>query len=108
MDSNKRYAAIFKACADPTRLKILALLSEGGELCACQILESFDITQPSLSYHMKTLTDSGLVTAYKDGAWMQYRLSKDSILELAAHLSSLVEESPPSGNVAEPLQQNVS
>ena len=65
------YALLFKALSDETRLKIVDMLS-CGELCACDILEPFNITQPTLSYHMKTLTESGLVKSRKDGSWIRY------------------------------------
>ena len=68
---------ILKALADETRLEIINMLS-GGEMCACKILENFDITQPTLSYHMKILTDCGLVDGKRDGAWMRYTLKKDA------------------------------
>lgn len=68
---------ILKALADETRLEIINMLS-GGEMCACKILENFDITQPTLSYHMKILTDCGLVDGRRDGAWMRYTLKKDA------------------------------
>ena len=68
------YVLIFKALSDETRLKIAKMLTK-GELCACKILESFHITQPTLSYHMKILCDSGLVDARRDGAWMRYSLN---------------------------------
>ena len=71
------YVLIFKALADETRLKIVKMLF-GGELCACKILESFNITQPTLSYHMKTLCDSGLVNGRRDGAWMRYSINMES------------------------------
>ena len=67
-------ALIFKAMSDETRLKIIDMLS-CDELCACDILEEFAITQPTLSYHMKILTESGLVNARKDGAWTRYTLN---------------------------------
>ncbi len=73
---HSEYVLIFKALADETRLKIVELL-ENGELCACKILENFNITQPTLSYHMKSLCDSGLVEGRRDGAWMRYSLNKD-------------------------------
>ena len=66
-------ALIFKALSDETRLKIVDLLS-CDELCACNILESFNITQPTLSYHMKILTECGLVQSRKEGAWTRYKL----------------------------------
>lgn len=71
------YIAIFKALADETRLKIIEMLTP-GEMCACKILERFDITQPTLSYHMKILTESGLVNGVRDGAWMRYSLNEES------------------------------
>lgn len=72
--SYAEYVPIFKALADETRLKIIDMLS-CGEMCACDILEYFNITQPTLSYHMKILTDCEIVNARKDGAWMKYALN---------------------------------
>ncbi|QHQ62284.1 metalloregulator ArsR/SmtB family transcription factor [Anaerocolumna sedimenticola] len=75
------YVPIFKALADETRLKIIDMLS-CGELCACDILESFNITQPTLSYHMKILTESGLVYGRREGAWMKYSLNTEKVNEV--------------------------
>jgi ArsR family transcriptional regulator len=72
------YTICMKALADETRLKIFAMLAE-GELCACKILEEFQITQPTLSYHMKILCDSGLVNSRREGVWMKYTISKASL-----------------------------
>ena len=71
-------ALIFKALSDETRLRALHMLSS-GELCACELLENFHITQPTLSYHMNILCDSGLVTARRDGAWVKYSQNKESL-----------------------------
>lgn len=71
------YVIFFKALADETRLKIVNMLSN-GEMCACKILEEFNITQPTLSYHMKVLTESGLVNGVRDGAWMRYSLNQEN------------------------------
>ncbi|MEG1255086.1 metalloregulator ArsR/SmtB family transcription factor [Clostridium sp.] len=79
--SYAEYVPIFKALADETRLKIIHILSD-GELCACNILENFNITQPTLSYHMKILTESGLVIAVKDGAWIKYSLNDKKVSDL--------------------------
>lgn len=84
--SYAEYVPMFKALADETRLKIFTMLSD-EELCACHILESFNITQPTLSYHMKILTDSGLVIGKRDGAWMKYRLNRERIDELKEIIS---------------------
>lgn len=73
------YAFIFKALSDQTRLEIVELL-KNGSLCACKILEKFSITQPTLSYHMKTLVDCGLVNVEKVGIWNHYSLNNEVLL----------------------------
>ena len=75
------YALFMKALADETRVKIFDMLSQ-GELCACSILVDFNITQPTLSYHMKILCDSGLVNGRRDGVWMKYSINKTGLLSL--------------------------
>lgn len=74
----KEYALFMKALGEETRLKIFHMLSD-GELCACKILEEFHITQPTLSYHMKILCESGLVNGRKDGIWMKYSINDESL-----------------------------
>lgn len=86
-------AVIFKAMSDETRLKIMDMLS-CDELCACNILENFKITQPTLSYHMKILTDSGLVLARKDGAWTRYRLNPDGVHLIKAFFDAITTDKP--------------
>jgi ArsR family transcriptional regulator len=79
MDKNyKEYALMMKALGDETRVKIFDMLSR-GELCACNILEEFNITQPTLSYHMKILCDCGLVDSRRDGVWMKYSINKEKL-----------------------------
>jgi len=85
------YVPSFKALSDETRLKIIDMLS-CGEMCACRILEEFSITQPTLSYHMKILSDCGLVHARRDGAWMKYTLNKERTAEIMNLLASITEE----------------
>ena len=77
----KQYALYLKALGDETRIKIFHMLSN-GELCACDILEEFHITQPTLSYHMKILANSGLINSRKDGIWMRYSINKESLEQL--------------------------
>jgi ArsR family transcriptional regulator len=86
----EKYALIFKALSDETRLKIVSMLSD-GELCACKILEAFHITQPTLSYHMKMLVDIELVNAVKDGSWVIYSINEESKEELLIFLSLLLK-----------------
>lgn len=66
-------ARVMKAFCDENRLRILALL-RGGEKCACMLLRDLNIGQPSLSYHMKILVDSGVVESRQQGKWTNYRL----------------------------------
>ncbi|WP_330596968.1 metalloregulator ArsR/SmtB family transcription factor [Wansuia hejianensis] len=70
----KRTATIFKAFCDENRIRIIKLLST-GEKCACKILEEINVTQPTLSHHMKILCDSGIVIGRKEGKWMHYSIS---------------------------------
>lgn len=88
----KEYAKVFKALSDETRLKIIKMLSETEELCACKILESFNITQPTLSYHMKILVDSGLVLSNKVGFWMHYKVNLEKLNEITEFLENKLEE----------------
>lgn len=87
----KQYAIIFKALSDETRLMILSMLSS-KELCACKILKAFNITQPTLSYHMKMLVDAGLVNAVRDGSWVKYSVNEEMEEELLTFLSLLLKE----------------
>ncbi len=77
MESNpKKTAVIFKAFCDENRIRILQILKD-GEKCACRLLEALNITQPTLSHHMKTLLDSGIVNGRKEGKWMHYSISAE-------------------------------
>jgi len=76
-----------KALADPTRLAIVQKLTQHHELCACNLLEDFDMSQPTLSFHMKKLTGCGIVLARKDGIWIKYRLNAEALTDLVATLS---------------------
>lgn len=91
MKSYETYVAAFKALSDITRVKIVEMLS-CGELCACEILESFQITQPTLSYHMKILTDSGLIQSRKEGAWMHYTLNEKMAEDIKQFLNQITTE----------------
>ena len=69
----KNMALVFKALSDENRIRILKLL-HGGEKCACKLLEELNISQPTLSHHMKILCDSGLVTGRREGKWTHYAI----------------------------------
>ena len=86
---NKRMAAMFKAFADENRIQILELLRD-GERCACRLLEEMNITQPTLSHHMKILCDSGIVVGRKEGKWMHYSISEDGMRDVRNYLDELM------------------
>ncbi len=84
----KKTATIFKAFCDENRIKILDMLST-GEKCACRLLEEIDVTQPTLSHHMKILCDSGIVVGRKEGKWTHYSISQKGIDEAQKYLDTL-------------------
>lgn len=84
----KKIAAVFKAFCDENRIRILKLLLS-GEKCACVLLEDLHISQPTLSHHMKTLCDSGIVAGRKEGKWMYYSISKAGANTAAQYLQAL-------------------
>ena len=88
MDERK-IALIFKAFCDENRIRILKMLTS-GEKCACKMLEELNVTQPTLSHHMKILCDSGVVVGRKEGKWMHYSICSESLAELSAMLRQLL------------------
>ena len=83
------FIAMFKALSDANRLRIFEMLS-CCELCACDLLEACDITQPTLSHHMKILCGCGLVKARKDGKCMFYALNAATIHRFLAFFNQLI------------------
>lgn len=71
-------AALLKAVADPTRLQILALIrqSQDSRACTCDLTEPLDLSQPTISHHMKKMTEVGLLTSEKKGTWVYYSINQ--------------------------------
>lgn len=86
----KQYARFMKAFSDETRIQIIDMLSS-GELCACSILKQFSVTQPTLSYHMKILCESGLVEGRREGIWMWYSINKENLQIIKKFLKNILE-----------------
>lgn len=84
-------AKIIKALSDSNRLQIIDILS-CGEKCACDILEQFHFTQPTLSHHMKVLMDCCIVDCRKDGLWSYYSLNNTNCNKLIIFLMNLVTD----------------
>ena len=81
-------AFICRALGDSNRLKIVKMLSD-GEKCGCKLLEAFDITQPTLSHHMKILCECGLVETRKEGKWSHYSLNCETLSAFKAFIGAL-------------------
>ena len=81
-------AHICKALGDSNRLQIVQMLSE-GEKCGCKLLEAFDITQPTLSHHMRILTECGLVNVHKEGKWSHYSLNCEKLKDYKRFIDGL-------------------
>ena len=76
--TEKNMALVFKSLSDENRIRILKLL-RNGEKCACKLLEELNISQPTLSHHMKILCDSGLVTGRREGKWTHYAICCEGV-----------------------------
>lgn len=83
-------ALLCRALADSNRLQIVELLSR-GEMCACRLLERFEITQPTLSHHMKILCESGLVSSRSEGKWRHYSLNAGALAEFIGYIGRLAQ-----------------
>jgi ArsR family transcriptional regulator, arsenate/arsenite/antimonite-responsive transcriptional repressor len=81
-------AAQFKALADPTRVAIVNHLSAASEVCVCNLTAAFELSQPTISHHLKILREAGLVEARRRGTWAYYRLVPQAIGALRDALGS--------------------
>ena len=83
-------ARMFKALADPTRLRLVSMVAahEGGEACVCELTEPLGLTQPTISHHLKILVDAGIFTRDKRGVWAYYALVPTAMDALSAVLST--------------------
>ena len=80
-----RLTHVFKALADPVRLRLLALIGaqDGGEACVCDLTAAFELTAPTISHHLKVLREAGLITGDRRGTWVYYRLVPAALADLA-------------------------
>ena len=82
----EQVAPLLKALADPVRLRLMSLVAShpGGEACVCDLNDAFDLSQPTISHHMKVLHDVGLVEREKRGVWVYYRARPQALASLGA------------------------
>jgi ArsR family transcriptional regulator len=82
-------AAMFKALGDPVRLRLLSMIaSQPGEVCVCELTPAFELSQPTISHHLKVLRQAGLVDSERRGTWVYYRLRPETTDRLAAVLAA--------------------
>jgi ArsR family transcriptional regulator, arsenate/arsenite/antimonite-responsive transcriptional repressor len=87
-DAAASLAERFKALADPTRVAIVNRLAAAEECCVCDLNAAFDLSQPTISHHLRVLREAGLVTASKRGTWSYYRLVPEAIEPLRLALGA--------------------
>jgi ArsR family transcriptional regulator len=82
-------APVFKALGDPVRLRLVSLIGarQGGEVCVCDLTSAFDLTQPTISHHLKVLREAGLIDSERRGTWVYYRVVPAALERMAALLS---------------------
>ncbi len=81
-------AARFKALADPTRVAIVNRLAAAEEVCVCDLTETFELSQPTISHHLKILREAGLVESTRRGTWAYYRLVPEAVNALRGALGA--------------------
>ncbi|WP_017576089.1 ArsR/SmtB family transcription factor [Nocardiopsis kunsanensis] len=88
-DESVELARLFKALGDPVRLRLLSMIATrgGGEVCVCELTPAFDLSQPTISHHLKLLREAGLIAAARRGTWVYYRVLPEATDRLAAVLA---------------------
>jgi ArsR family transcriptional regulator, arsenate/arsenite/antimonite-responsive transcriptional repressor len=93
--ASETLAARFRALSDPTRVAIVNRLASTEECCVCDLNAAFDLSQPTISHHLKVLRDAGLVESSRRGTWAYYRLVPDAVRELRNTLGGVDSAEPP-------------
>src|SRR5215213_1481972 len=86
VEEAERIAPLLKALADPVRLRLLSMVAShaDGEACVCDLNEAFDLSQPTISHHLKVLHEVGLLDRAKRGVWVYYAVRREALADLAA------------------------
>ena len=84
----ERIAAIARALSDPIRVQLVDVLGKhAGKVCVCELVALFDLSQPTISHHLKVLREAGIVASERQGLWAYYYVTPDSLKELSTWLS---------------------
>ncbi|GAB3771192.1 ArsR family transcriptional regulator [Nocardioides ginsengisegetis] len=91
IEQAERIAPLVKAIADPVRLRLLSIVAshEGGEACVCDLNDAFDLSQPTISHHLKVLHEVGLLDREKRGVWVYYRLNATALSDVGLLLGGV-------------------
>ncbi len=86
----EQIAALLRALAEPVRLRLMSLVAsrQGGEACVCELNDAFDLSQPTISHHLKVLHEAGLLDREKRGVWVYYRARLEELATLGALIGS--------------------
>ena len=86
LEQADQVAPLLKALAEPVRLRLMSLVAsrEGGEACVCDLTDAFDLSQPTISHHLKVLHEAGLLDREKRGVWVYYRARTEALASLGA------------------------
>ncbi|MET7888724.1 metalloregulator ArsR/SmtB family transcription factor [Streptomyces avermitilis] len=90
-DQAAELAKVFKALGDPVRLRLMSMIAsrgEGGEVCVCELTPAFDLSQPTISHHLKLLRQAGLIDCERRGTWVYYWVLPGVLARLAAFLTT--------------------
>ena len=92
-----------RALADPVRLRLVSLIGahEGGQACVCELTTAFDLTQPTISHHLKVLREAGIIASERRGTWVHYRLVPATLERMASLLAPVGQIPPMAGAEAE-------
>lgn len=95
-------ARVFKALGDPIRLRLLSMIASqaGGEVCVCELTPAFDLSQPTISHHLKLLREAGLISSQRRGTWVYYRLIPEMTDRLAGILTRPAGDPLPTSGAA--------
>jgi ArsR family transcriptional regulator len=84
----EKYAQLFKVLGDENRLKIIELLIK-GETCSCTLIDNLSISQPTLSYHLKLISEVGLAKSIREGNWVKYYINKDMLTDIKIFIEKI-------------------